>query len=500
MPAVLEPPPISYHDTADDLRVTLHEPDARVQHVPEAVIQDLWHGLRFRHADLRTVEGEPVEVWHPGALNTDAGPDFTGARLHIGGLAWSGDVEVHRTSGEWVEHRHDADPRYDRVVLHVTLVPDRHTGRLRRSDGTVLPEVVLYPHLQDSLRALLHRFYAAPPLDLPCARQWPAAPEALRRDLVRACGRERLTARRTALAEDFLTVPDPSAGSGQALDQLLWERTLRALGYAKNAEPLERLARIVPLRRLRGLADLPDAEALLFGAAGLLPASGIEDRETDAYVAGLRARFERLAAAEPVRPINPTAWTRAGRAPSLPARRIAQAAALAWQGGLFRRDPLPRLVEAVRSDRPLAALRRLLTDAAPGAFWTTHVRLDRACKPMPAGLGRARADAILTNAVLPVLLLWAEQADDTPLDARLLDLYGQLPAASDEVTRRFECLGTAPQSALEAQGLHHLYRTRCTQGRCLTCPVGQWVVSGGEKTDFQKTEDRGQKTGGTDHE
>ncbi len=274
MPAVLEPPPVTYHDASDALRVTLHEPDARVHHVPEVVIQDIWQHLRFRHADLRTSEGAPVEVWHPGALNADAGPDFTGARLHVGTLAWSGDVEVHRTSGEWVEHRHDADPRYDRVVLHVTLVPDRHTGRLRRSDGTVLPEVVLYPHLQDSLRALLHRFYAAPALGLPCAAHWPDAPEALRRDLVRTGGRERLAARRDALGDDFLTTPD--------LDQLLWERTLRALGYAKNAEPLERLARRVPLRRVPRPARPPRRRGAALRSvrpAARLPASRTGRRE-----------------------------------------------------------------------------------------------------------------------------------------------------------------------------------------------------------------------------
>ncbi|MEM1042685.1 MAG: DUF2851 family protein [Bacteroidota bacterium] len=481
MPAVLEPPPVAYHDASGDLLITLHEPDARVEHVPEAVIQDLWQHLRFRHADLRTSESVPVEVWHPGALNTDAGPDFSGARLRIGDLAWSGDVEVHRTSGEWVLHRHDEDPRYDRVVLHVTLVADRHTGRLRRSDGTVLPEVVLYPRLQDSLRALLHRFYATPTRGLPCAAHWPDAPEALRRDLIRAYGHARLAARRDALADAFLTTPD--------LDQLLYERTLRALGYAKNADPMERLARRVPLRRLRTLTDLRDAEALLFGGAGLLPASGIEDRETEAYVDGLRDRFERLTADEPVRPMLATAWTRARlRAPSLPARRIAQAAALAAPGGLLHRDPVAYLVHALQSEQTAAALRQALTGAAPSAFWTTHVRLDRPCKPMSSSIGRRRAEAILVNAVFPVLLLWAEQTGDTPLEARVTDLYRQLPAASDEVTRHYERLGTKPANALEAQGLHQLYRTRCADGRCLACSVGQWVLS---EDGRRRTEDGG---------
>ncbi len=135
----------------------------------------------------------------------------------------------------------------------------------------------------------------------------------------------------------------------------------------------------------------------------------------------------------------------------------------------------------------------MLTDTAPSAFWTTHVRLDRPCKPMPAGLGRARAEAVLLNAVLPLLLLWAEQAGDTPLEARIVELYRRLPAASDEVTRRYERLGTVPENALEAQGLHQLYRTRCAEGRCLTCPVGEWAVSGRPRTEGrgQQREDRG---------
>jgi hypothetical protein len=123
-------------------------------------------------------------------------------------------------------------------------------------------------------------------------------------------------------------------------------------------------------------------------------------------------------------------------------------------------------------------LRALFTEAEPSPFWETHLRLDRACKPGSARIGRSHADGILLNAVLPVLLLHAEQTGDTPLETRALDLYERLPAATDTVTRRFERHGTVPANGLEAQGLHKLYRTRCTEGRCLVCPVGQHVIAG----------------------
>src|SRR5690606_41010512 len=83
-----------------------------------------------------------------------------------------------------------------------------------------------------------------------------------------------------------------------------------------------------------------------------------------------------------------------------------------------RRPPFPSTTLFRSSDRALPALRALLTDTAPSAFWQTHLRLDRACKPSRAHIGRSHADGVLVNAVLPVLLLHAEQAADTPLDRK----------------------------------------------------------------------------------
>jgi hypothetical protein len=478
-PQLASPPaPVSYRyiRSGHDLRITLHEPDARVRNIPEAVIHDVWQCLRFTQVGLTTTEGEPMEIWHPGALNPDAGPDFTGARLHVGELYWSGDVEIHRTSGEWFEHRHDEDPRYDRVALHVTLVPDRHTGSLRRSDGSVIPEIVLYPLLNASLRSLLYRFYATPALDFFCAPHWPDVPEPVRRRLIRALGAERLADRKAALAEAFLHTPD--------LDQLLYERVLRALGYSKNADAMETLARAVPLRRLRALKDQRDAEALLLGTAGLLPSARDlldADRATADYAMDLRERFDRQHAAEPVAAMKRTVWKRARlRASSLPARRIAQAAALVSRDGLLHGDPLGLLVRAARHAHARSELRRLLTEAEPSPFWNTHLRLDRACKPGPARIGEGHADTVLINAVLPVLSFHAEQTSDAGLGTRVLELYEQFPAATDSVIRRYERHGTRPANAFESQGLHQLYRTRCQPGRCLACCVGQHVLKENE--------------------
>ncbi len=123
----------------------------------------------------------------------------------------------------------------------------------------------------------------------------------------------------------------------------------------------------------------------------------------------------------------------------------------------------------------MKALRATLY-STPGAFWETHVRLEKTTKLRDPGTGSARLDALIANAVVPVLLLHAEQTDDPTLEAAVFDVLRHLPPAQDEVTRRFAALGTKPKDTLTAQGLHQLYRTRCSEARCLTCAIGQFLL------------------------
>ena len=88
-------------------------------------------------------------------------------------------------------------------------------------------------------------------------------------------------------------------------------------------------------------------------------------------------------------------------------------------------------------------------------------------------LGEARAVRVLADAVLPVLLLDAEQREDPAREAAVLDAYDSLPAAADRITRPFADLGLRPRSAAEAQGVHQLARGYCEEGRCARCAIGR---------------------------
>ena len=469
------PPPSSSSfcgppSASDEDSTACCEPAPDTVDVPEALVQDLWAQQRFDTTDLLTTDDDAVRVLDPGTLNTDAGPDFQNAHIRIGGMDWRGHVEIHTTSGGWFEHEHHTDPRYDSVVLHVTLHADVWTGGLLRSDESPLPEIVLYSRLETPLRELLHAFHTRGDDDaLPCAPRWDEVPHDLRWDWIHRLARERLSGKRDRL-------PDPGETS---LDAILHERLFAGLGYSKNDAPLSTLAERTPPEALRALDTAQDREALLLGVAGLLPEPSDlldADRATADYAMGLRDRFRRLQVRLDVTPMASTAWTFFRLRPNnFPPLRIAQAAAWYAEGSLLADDPLSTLRTAVDEDDPVSALREALA-ATPPDFWRAHYHLTKRAKEHDPSLGTSRIDTLLVNAVAPVLLFDADRRDNESQAAAVFDLLRALPVSGDRVVRRFEDLGTDADSAFDAQGLHELYRNYCTEGGCLECDIGRRLL------------------------
>ncbi|MFI5221514.1 MAG: DUF2851 family protein, partial [Bacteroidia bacterium] len=50
----------------------------------EELLHFIWQSKTLLKQNLRTVEGEDLQIIHPGTLNSDAGPDFFNAKIKIG--------------------------------------------------------------------------------------------------------------------------------------------------------------------------------------------------------------------------------------------------------------------------------------------------------------------------------------------------------------------------------------------------------------------------------
>ena len=93
--------------------------------ISERQLAVLWERRASRNHHLRTDQGARVRVLYPGRPGVTAGPDFRNAVLLVEGSGMvQGDVEVHLRQRDWVAHRHQNDPNYNGVALHVALETD----------------------------------------------------------------------------------------------------------------------------------------------------------------------------------------------------------------------------------------------------------------------------------------------------------------------------------------------------------------------------------------
>lgn len=460
--------PLFYGSDDFLVEVALHEPDLRSA-PPESLTQSIWEQRRFNTKALVTTAGQTVRIRDGGSRNGDSGPDFLNASLIIGEVLWTGDVEIHNTSGQWLDHGHHRDERYNSVVLHVTLHQDIWTGRLARADGTVIPELVLYPLLEAPLRGLLLDHLKEERPAIPCANSWSSVPESVINGTIRSLGRQRLKQ-----ANDVNT----RVSSEHLIEHRLYERVMAALGYSKNAEPMLEVARRIPLKLARQLSR-NDLESAYLGVAGLIPAPSDllkADRDTADHAMALRDRFEQLRLRHDLVELPRTRWQFFRLRPSnFPTVRLAQAAALVAPGGLLYKDPLGVLELAIAEEHPVRALRNAL-GVSLGPFWRFHVRLDRRARKGCSDLGRDRIDQIVLNSVIPTMMELSRLRQDRNLPERLISLARALPAESTEITRVYQALGVTATNALDTQGMTHLYRTHCSRAQCLSCPIGQRIL------------------------
>lgn len=117
---------------------------------PERLLQKIWSRRQFTEAKAQTSDGRKITVVHPGKWNHLGGPDFTNARLRIGGVETVGDVELHLNAKDWKAHGHAADSAYDNVVLHVVLFPTADTWTAGGA-GRQIPVLCLLPLLHHGL-------------------------------------------------------------------------------------------------------------------------------------------------------------------------------------------------------------------------------------------------------------------------------------------------------------------------------------------------------------
>ncbi len=420
----------------------------------ESFLHHVWGLQYFDRANLVTTEGEIVEVFEPGNLNTDAGPDFKNARVQIGPLQWIGTVEVHICASDWLAHHHQDDAAYDTVILHVVWKDNKP---IHRTNGTRIPTLELRNRVGEDL-VRQYRQLVGSSFDIPCQRAFPGV------DVIRKVSMvNKATAVR--LERKAYEVLDILQSNHHHWEETTYQLLARAFGFKINSEPFSQLAKAMPLRILLKHHDPVHLEALLFGQAGFLEAP-----RGDEYYQALRREYRLLAhkySLDSAR-LSKAQWLFLRlRPPNFPSLRIAQLAAVIHH----RRALFAELLEASTVEE----LKSYFSVQLP-EYWASHFRFSKKSTTHAPAIGEGGIETILVNTVVPLLAAYSIHTDEQRCLDRAIDLLEQLSPENNGITRKWKGLGFVARNSFESQGQIELFNTFCRRKRCLECAVGAAIV------------------------
>jgi hypothetical protein len=415
----------------------------------ELFLHYLW---KFRLANnLTTINGEPVEVIHPGMNNADAGPDFFNAKIKIGNTLWAGNVEIHLRTSDFEKHRHQQDKNYANLILHVVYEHDRPnnypipvTELKGRFSLSLLKN---YLQLAESKKAI------------PCSSQIPNVKPLVIKAWMERMLAERLESKAVAVRQMLIE------------NKHHWEETCYRLlainfGFKLNAVPFEMLSRLTPLKVLaRHKNNLRQIEAVLFGQAGLLP-----DKPADDYHASLLQEYRLIKNKFRLQPMEGSVWKFARTRPSnFPTLRLAQFASLIHQSShLFS-----KILETEQAKQLIT-----LFECEASDYWKTHFHFGKKSKSSGRKkLGAGGMENILINSVAPLLFLYGMEKPDERFKERAVSLLQHVPSEKNHILSLWKASGIPSKNAADSQALLQLKKYYCSPFRCLSCSIGNAILN-----------------------
>jgi hypothetical protein len=340
------------------------------------------------------------------------------------------------------------------VVLHVVWEADE---AVRRTDGTLIPELVLKdrvaPHMLYTYEQLKRS-----PAAIPCAAFWPDVPDITKTMML---GRT-LTERLELKGEEVLQVYQQLGNDWEAA---AYQLLCKSFGFKINQDPFERLARALPVQVVRKhQTNLFQLEALLFGQAGFL------EHPEDAYSADLAKEYAYLSKKYGIQDqaMQRHHWNFLRMRPAnFPTVRLAQLAAL-----LSKHKSLFATIIQTESPRMYDAL----WQAPVSAYWQKHYTFGAESPTVQVQLGKSSAQNLTINVAAPLLAAYATHTQQIEHLDKAVSLLEKVKEASNRITRQYEVLGWKASSAADNQAALGLYKSYCQPVNCLRCAIGNKIM------------------------
>lgn len=421
----------------------------------EDFLSFVWRYHHFATHTLVTTEGESLQIIQTGNRNFNSGPDFSDVRIRLGDVVWIGTIEIHVYSSHWNQHNHPADPAFESVILHVVWEDDRP---VQRSDGSFIPTLILKDRIDPSV------FYRYLQLmekqdEIPCASQFPEIDPIKKFAMLDRVLLERLYEKAQLIEQIW-------ERNEKDWEETTYQWLAQQFGFKLNAAPFFQLANNLPLKfLLKHQNNLLQLEALLFGAAGLLPEESDEE-----YVHLLAKEYHFLSAKYQLtqKRMQLHEWKFLRLRPAgFPTIRMAQFASL-----LHTNNRIFSII--IHPENDLSLLRKLFQNPQ-SAYWQEHYQFGKSTKKVPK-MGTDSIDLLIINGVIPILTAYSKQRNLPHLLDKAISFLEAFPGEDNRIIREWKTLGMEHKSAADTQALLQWYHSYCTQKRCLNCTIGMELV------------------------
>lgn len=416
----------------------------------EKLLQYAWQNRYFDQSALTTTNNEPITILHPGLLNTNQGPDFSGARIRLGETEWAGNVELHVQTADWLKHGHQFDHQYKNVILHVVW---EHTED--HCPGIPVLE------LQGRIPAVLKEQFSTwmnNPTWIPCFRElknFSIQPSmAWKEQLVL----DRLARKSTQIQSNLEHLKGH-------WEEVFWWMIAGNFGISVNTDAFSEMARSLPLSLIsRHKHQIHHLEALLMGQCGLL-----NEKFEDPYPRLLQKEYQFLRGKYTLKPIKTPVQFLRMRPGNFPTVRLAQLAMLIHQSAhLFS-----KIKDLEDADKVEQLFRVTAND-----FWHYHYRLVKQSPYSRKTLGNTMIQNLLINTVVPALFTYGKYNRDEGYCKKAIRWLRETPPELNNTTRLFRQQGVIAENALDTQALMELKKYYCDERKCLECEIGQKLLGG----------------------
>jgi hypothetical protein len=419
----------------------------------EDFFHHIWKYRLFDQLELKTTEGEQVEILKPGNHNYDSGPDFFNGKIKIDSTVWAGNIEVHINSSDWKKHLHQHDKAYDNIILHVVNNAD---VVLYRSSGEVIPTIEIKDRIHERLYLKYLDFNSCEG-SIPCEKQIAKVPSFIINSTLDKLLLERLERK-------SLEIINSLSLNNNNWEETFYQQLARNFGFKTNAEPFELLAKSLPSIVLRKhKSSLLQLEAMLFGQSGML----FEHFE-DKYPQQLQNEYAFLKQKFKLQPIEKHLWKYLRLRPiNFPTIRIAQFANL-----IFSSDHLFSEILEIED----AALIKKIMNVSVSEYWETHFVFDKTSIKKTKHLGDEAINNIIVNTVVPFLFVYGKQKNNELYINKAISLLETTAGEGNTIIQKWSSLGLSTKTAAETQALLQLKNEYCSHKKCLSCSIGNYLL------------------------